>query len=150
MPPLNLCPLQLVSQNIFWQKLIARHFPTCWLLMNFGFICFWEWLQLKRTFSNIYPIYCWWTWYLKFRVFLGFISFLFQYLDSSKQIQTLQEVNVNVPVPNGTKSRLVICEIKKNHLKVGLKGQLPIIEVSLPCLTTTLAVFLIDNIMCLS
>ncbi|KAK7410712.1 hypothetical protein VNO78_01719 [Psophocarpus tetragonolobus] len=42
--------------------------------------------------------------------------------------QTLQEVSVNVPVPNGTKSRFVICEIKKNHLKVGLKGQPPIIE----------------------
>lgn len=42
--------------------------------------------------------------------------------------QTLQEVNVNVPVPKGTKSRFVVCEIKKNHLKVGLKGQPPIIE----------------------
>ncbi|KAI5394088.1 hypothetical protein KIW84_060972 [Lathyrus oleraceus] len=42
--------------------------------------------------------------------------------------QSLQELNVNVPVPNGTKSKLVICEIKKNHLKVGLKGQPPIID----------------------
>ncbi|XP_042477238.1 protein BOBBER 1-like [Macadamia integrifolia] len=42
--------------------------------------------------------------------------------------QTLQEVTVNVPVPTGTKSRFVVCEIKKNHLKVGLKGQPPIIE----------------------
>lgn len=45
--------------------------------------------------------------------------------------QSLQELNVNIPVPNGTKSKLVICEIKKNHLKVGLKGQPPIIDVSL-------------------
>jgi len=44
--------------------------------------------------------------------------------------QTLQELNVNVPVPNGTKSRFVTCEIKKNHLKVGIKGQPPIIDVS--------------------
>ncbi|KAK7317137.1 hypothetical protein RJT34_01113 [Clitoria ternatea] len=49
-------------------------------------------------------------------------------LDKYSWTQTLQEVNVNVPVPNGTKSRFVICEIKKNHLKVGLKGQPPIVE----------------------
>jgi len=51
-------------------------------------------------------------------------------LEQYSWTQTLQEVNVNVPVPNGTKSRFVVCEIKKNHLKVGLKGQPPIIEVS--------------------
>jgi hypothetical protein len=44
--------------------------------------------------------------------------------------QQLPEVNVNVPVPEGTKSRFVVCEIKKDHLKVGLKGQPPIIDVS--------------------
>ncbi|XP_047179881.1 protein BOBBER 1-like isoform X2 [Vigna umbellata] len=49
-------------------------------------------------------------------------------LEQYSWTQTLQEVNVNVPVPNGTKSRFVFCEIKKNHLKVGLKGQPPIIE----------------------
>ncbi|XP_061349303.1 protein BOBBER 1-like [Gastrolobium bilobum] len=49
-------------------------------------------------------------------------------LEKYSWTQTLQEVTVNVPVPNGTKSRFVICEIKKNHLKVGLKGQPPIIE----------------------
>ncbi|QCE15592.1 protein BOBBER 1 [Vigna unguiculata] len=49
-------------------------------------------------------------------------------LEQYSWTQTLQEVNVNVPVPNGTKSRFVVCEIKKNHLKVGLKGQPPIIE----------------------
>ncbi|VAI84512.1 unnamed protein product [Triticum turgidum subsp. durum] len=42
--------------------------------------------------------------------------------------QQLPEVNVNVPVPEGTKSRFVVCEIKKDHLKVGLKGQPPIID----------------------
>ncbi|KAK9724801.1 hypothetical protein RND81_05G099500 [Saponaria officinalis] len=42
--------------------------------------------------------------------------------------QSLQEVNVTVPVPPGTKSRFIVCEIKKNHIKVGLKGQPPIID----------------------
>ncbi|KFK29309.1 hypothetical protein AALP_AA7G116200 [Arabis alpina] len=42
--------------------------------------------------------------------------------------QNLQEVTVNIPIPCGTKSRSVTCEIKKNRLKVGLKGQDPIID----------------------
>lgn len=52
-------------------------------------------------------------------------------LEKYSWTQTLQEVTVVVPVPHGTKSRSVVCEIKKNHLKVGLKGQPPIIDVSL-------------------
>ncbi|KAL6314709.1 hypothetical protein AAG906_027056 [Vitis piasezkii] len=40
-----------------------------------------------------------------------------------------QEVTVTVPVPPGTKSRFIVCDIKKNHLKVGLKGHPPIIDV---------------------
>lgn len=51
-------------------------------------------------------------------------------LEKYSWTQSLQELTVNVPVPNGTKSRFVICEIKKNHLKVALKGQPPIIDVS--------------------
>ncbi|XP_020257270.1 protein BOBBER 2-like isoform X2 [Asparagus officinalis] len=42
--------------------------------------------------------------------------------------QTLQEVTINIPVPQGTKSRFVAYELKKNYLKVGLKGQPPIID----------------------
>ncbi|KAL1203114.1 Protein BOBBER 2 [Cardamine amara subsp. amara] len=42
--------------------------------------------------------------------------------------QNLQEVTVTIPVPLGTKSRSVTCEIKKNRLKVGIKGQDPIID----------------------
>ncbi|XP_073316641.1 protein BOBBER 1-like [Primulina huaijiensis] len=42
--------------------------------------------------------------------------------------QSLQEVNINVPVPPGTKSRFITCEIKKKYLKVGLKGQPPVVE----------------------
>ncbi|XWS50364.1 hypothetical protein CRYUN_Cryun12cG0081700 [Craigia yunnanensis] len=49
-------------------------------------------------------------------------------LDKYSWTQTLQEVTVNVPVPSGTRSRFVVCEIKKNHLKVGLKDQPPVID----------------------
>ncbi|GAU21108.1 hypothetical protein TSUD_10250 [Trifolium subterraneum] len=49
-------------------------------------------------------------------------------LEKFSWTQTLQELNVNVPVPHGTKSRFLTCEIKKNHLTVGLKGQPPIID----------------------
>ncbi|CAA7395028.1 unnamed protein product [Spirodela intermedia] len=49
-------------------------------------------------------------------------------LEKYSWTQTLQEVTVNIPVPVGTKSRFVVYEIKKNHLKVGLKGQPPIID----------------------
>lgn len=49
-------------------------------------------------------------------------------MDNYSWTQSLQEVNVNVPVPKGTKSRFVVCEIKKNRLKVGLKGQPPVID----------------------
>ncbi|WOL11551.1 protein BOBBER 1-like [Canna indica] len=49
-------------------------------------------------------------------------------LDNYSWTQTLQEVTVNIPVPQGTKSRFVTCEIKKTHLKVGLKGQPPVLD----------------------
>jgi len=45
----------------------------------------------------------------------------------------LPEVNITIPVPQGTKSRFVVFDIKKDHLKVGLKGQPPIIDVSSYC-----------------
>ncbi|CAL9201147.1 unnamed protein product [Musa hybrid cultivar] len=48
--------------------------------------------------------------------------------DNYSWTQTLQEVTVNIPVPQGTRSRFVTCEIKKTHLKVGLKGQPLIID----------------------
>ncbi|GAA0140649.1 microtubule or microtubule-binding cytoskeletal protein [Lithospermum erythrorhizon] len=49
-------------------------------------------------------------------------------MDNYSWVQSLQEVTVNVPVPPGTKSRFIVCDIKKNHLKVGIKGQPPIID----------------------
>ncbi|XP_025887281.1 protein BOBBER 1 isoform X1 [Solanum lycopersicum] len=42
--------------------------------------------------------------------------------------QSLQEVYVNILVPQGTKSRFIVCDIKRNHLTVGLKGQPPIVD----------------------
>ncbi|CAH9110197.1 unnamed protein product [Cuscuta europaea] len=52
-------------------------------------------------------------------------------MDNYCWTQTLQEVNVTIPVNPGTKSRFIICEIKKNHLKVGIKGQPPVIDAEL-------------------
>ncbi|KAL2542220.1 Protein BOBBER 2 [Abeliophyllum distichum] len=49
-------------------------------------------------------------------------------MDNYSWGQSLQEVNITVPVPPGTKSRFITCEIKKNYLKVGLKGQPPVID----------------------
>ncbi|KAL8277360.1 hypothetical protein RQP46_010200 [Phenoliferia psychrophenolica] len=42
--------------------------------------------------------------------------------------QTLQDVTVSIPVPAGSKGRDLVVEIRKKQLKVGLKGQPPIIE----------------------
>ncbi|CAI9775068.1 unnamed protein product [Fraxinus pennsylvanica] len=49
-------------------------------------------------------------------------------MDNYSWGQSLQEVNITVPVPAGTKSRFITCEIKKNYLKVGLKGQPLVID----------------------
>ncbi|KFH67285.1 hypothetical protein MVEG_06020 [Podila verticillata NRRL 6337] len=42
--------------------------------------------------------------------------------------QTLVDVDVSIQVPKGTRGKDVVVEIKKKSLKVGLKGQTPIIE----------------------
>ncbi|CAG8495066.1 13173_t:CDS:2, partial [Funneliformis caledonium] len=42
--------------------------------------------------------------------------------------QTLQDVDITVPVPKGTRAKDLKVDIKKKHLIVGLKGQTPIIE----------------------
>nr|ACN25640.1 unknown [Zea mays] len=49
-------------------------------------------------------------------------------LEKYSWTQQLPEVNITIPVPQGTKSRFVVFDLKKNHLKVGLKGQPPIID----------------------
>ncbi|XP_021297952.1 protein BOBBER 1-like [Herrania umbratica] len=45
--------------------------------------------------------------------------------------QNLQEVSVSIPVPHGTRSRDVVCDVKMKHLKVGLKGHTPILDAEL-------------------
>ncbi|CAI9786365.1 unnamed protein product [Fraxinus pennsylvanica] len=52
-------------------------------------------------------------------------------MDNYSWGQSLQEVNVTVSVPRGTKSKFIACEIKKNHLKVGLKGDQKAISILL-------------------
>ncbi|KAK4701123.1 nuclear migration protein NudC, partial [Phenoliferia sp. Uapishka_3] len=42
--------------------------------------------------------------------------------------QSLQDVTVTIPVPSGSKGRDLVVDIKKKSLKVGLKGQPPILE----------------------
>ncbi|XP_021289430.1 protein BOBBER 2-like [Herrania umbratica] len=42
--------------------------------------------------------------------------------------QNLQEATVSIPVSQGTRSRDVICDIKKKYLTIGLKGQAPILD----------------------
>ncbi|KAK9761813.1 hypothetical protein K7432_013015 [Basidiobolus ranarum] len=42
--------------------------------------------------------------------------------------QTLQEVDIVVPVPEGTRAKDLTVVIKKNHISVGLKNQPPIVE----------------------
>lgn len=44
--------------------------------------------------------------------------------------QTLQDVNVTIPVPKGTRGRDLEVVLKKKHIKIALKGQPAILEVS--------------------
>ncbi|XP_012474434.1 protein BOBBER 1 [Gossypium raimondii] len=49
-------------------------------------------------------------------------------LENYSWTQTIQEATVIVPVPPGTRSKSVECQMKKSRLKVGLRGQPPIID----------------------
>lgn len=44
--------------------------------------------------------------------------------------QTLEEADVNIPIPGNLKARDLIVDLKKTHIKVAIKGQDPIIIVS--------------------
>jgi hypothetical protein len=44
--------------------------------------------------------------------------------------QSLAEVNVYVPVPPGVRARDMFCDIEKAHLRFGLKGNPPFLDVS--------------------
>lgn len=46
-----------------------------------------------------------------------------------KWSQTLNEAEISVPIPGNLKSRDLIVDLKKTHLKVQVKGQDPIIDV---------------------
>ena len=52
-------------------------------------------------------------------------------LEKYSWTQTLAEVTVQISLPPGTKSRGIGCEIKKNSLAAGLKGQPPVLKVCL-------------------
>ncbi|KAL3150403.1 hypothetical protein ABBQ32_000241 [Trebouxia sp. C0010 RCD-2024] len=49
-------------------------------------------------------------------------------LDSYSWTQTLSEVTVSVPVPSGTKGKMCDVVISKDKLKVGVKGQAPVLN----------------------
>ncbi|CAN0854832.1 Protein BOBBER 1 [Linum grandiflorum] len=42
--------------------------------------------------------------------------------------QNVQEVTITIPVPQGTRSKQIVCEIKKKSLKLEIKGSPAIIE----------------------
>ena len=42
--------------------------------------------------------------------------------------QTLEDVTVSVIVPAGTPSKMINCQIKKDHLLLGIKGQEPLVD----------------------
>jgi len=49
-----------------------------------------------------------------------------------KWTQTLEEADVTVPIPGNLKARDLVVDLKKTHLKVGVKGQEPIIDGDFP------------------
>ena len=53
-----------------------------------------------------------------------------------KWTQTIQDVDITVPVPGNLKGRDIDVVITKKKLKVGVKGQPPIIDVSLQLFST--------------
>ena len=48
-----------------------------------------------------------------------------------KWTQTIEEAEVSVPIPGNLKARDLVVELKKTHIKVAIKGQEAIIDVSL-------------------
>ncbi|KAG4098441.1 HSP20-like chaperone [Neocallimastix lanati (nom. inval.)] len=60
--------------------------------------------------------------------------------------QTLQDVDITVPIPKGTRAKQLDIKIEKKHLKAGLKGQEPIMEGELCALIhVDDSVWLVDN-----
>ncbi|KAJ7278097.1 hypothetical protein O6H91_Y385200 [Diphasiastrum complanatum] len=67
-------------------------------------------------------------------------------LEKYSWTQTLSEVTVHIPIPVGTKSKAIACDIKKNKLKVGLKGQNPIMEVRIKCVDLITGLFILSTL----
>ena len=44
--------------------------------------------------------------------------------------QTLTEVNIYIPVPSGVRGKDLTIDIQSSHLKVGIKGNPPYLDVS--------------------
>ncbi len=53
---------------------------------------------------------------------------IFCLLQRYRWVQTLQEVDVHIRIPQGIKSKQLAVEFKSKHLKVGVKGQPPLID----------------------
>jgi hypothetical protein len=49
-------------------------------------------------------------------------------LENYSWTQTLYDTTLHIPVPIGTKAKSIICDIQPRYLKVGLKGQAPLLE----------------------
>lgn len=49
-----------------------------------------------------------------------------------KWTQTLNEAEVSIPIPGNLKSRDLVVDLKKSHIKVSVKGQTPIIDGDTP------------------
>merc|ERR1719450_1815365 len=47
-------------------------------------------------------------------------------------VQTLEELTITVPVAGNIKGAHIVCEIKDEYLKVGLKGKPPILDGKTP------------------
>ena len=45
--------------------------------------------------------------------------------------QTIHDVTILIPVPSSTKGKNVDCSIESNHLRVGLRGNTPILDVTI-------------------
>lgn len=46
-----------------------------------------------------------------------------------KWTQTIQDLDITVTVPSNLRGKDIVVEMKKGHLKVGIKGQEPVIDV---------------------
>ena len=60
----------------------------------------------------------------------------------------MQDVDVTIPVPKGTRGRDLQVELKKKYIKVALKGQSPLIEVRIYMIPLSVRVCSFDLMDC--